>query len=358
MTALSAPSAPSAPLRAGETGSGAKRSGPVLLGMLRRRELQLVLAILALGALSSALHPSFLASGNVSFILADSVSTMVVAVGQTIVVLGRGIDLSVSPVLGIAAIGVGFPAQDHNLSIFLALLIVLVIGMALGAGNGFLVAVVGIPPIIATLATLTIYGGLQFIFTGGQEVVNIPNAYGNLGNANMLPGVPWLIVVGAAVVAVVWFWLRRTVTGRSIYAVGNNADAAFRAGAPVRRILFLTYVVSGLLAGLGGLIYLCHVGSADATTGSDTNVNLMSIAAALIGGTTLLGGRGGPVGSALGAVFLSEALQAMIASRVPPIWEPAGVGALIVIAVITDRGATPARLLARRPFREPSHGPQ
>ncbi|MGC8627538.1 MAG: ABC transporter permease, partial [Acidimicrobiales bacterium] len=307
--------------------------GNTLLGLLRRREVQLVLAILVVFGVSAALHPTFAASSNISFILADSVATMVVAVGQTIVVITRGIDLSVAPILGIAAIGVGFPAQDNNLNILLALLFVILIGTGLGALNGILVSIVGIPPIITTLATLTIYGGLQFIFTSGQEVVNIPNTYGNLGNANMLPGVPWLIVIGAAVVALAYVFLTRTVTGRSIYAIGNNADASFRAGIPVRRILFTTYVICGALAGFAGLIYLCHVGSADATTGSDTNVNLMSIAAALIGGTSLLGGRGGPIGAALGAVFLSEALQAMISFRIDPIWEPAGVGVLILVAV-------------------------
>ncbi len=328
------------------------------LGLLRRREAQLVLAILAVFALSSALHHTFASASNISFILADSVATMIVAVGQTIVVLARGIDLSVSPVLGIAAIGVGFPAQDSNLNIWLALLFVLLIGIGLGSFNGFLVAVVGIPPIITTLATLTIYGGLQFIFTSGQEVVNIPNTYGQLGNANMLPGIPWVIVIGAAVVGLAHFFLTKTVAGRAIYAIGNNADASFRAGIPVRRVLFATYVICGGLAGLAGLIYLCHVGSADATTGSDTNVNLMSIAAALIGGTTLLGGRGGPLGAALGAVFLSEALQAMISFRIDPIWEPAGVGALILIAVVSDRKGAPARQLFRQAFRRPAGAPR
>jgi ribose/xylose/arabinose/galactoside ABC-type transport system permease subunit len=348
----------SASVQGGDEPFGPRRSfASVAVNLLRQRELQLVLAILAVGALSAALHPDFLASSNISFILADSVSTMIVAVGQTVVVIGRGIDLSVSPILGIAAIGAGFLAQDHNLNIFLALLFVLLIGTGLGIGNGLLVSIVGIPPIIATLAMLTIYGGLQFIFSGGEEVVNIPNGYGNIGNANLVPGVPWVILIGAAVVAIAYVFLTRTVTGRSIYAVGNNADAAFRAGIPVRRILFTTYLISGCLAGLGGLIYLCHVGSADSTTGSDTNVNLMSIAATLIGGTTLLGGRGGPVGSALGAIFLSEALQAMIASRVPVIWEPAGVGVLILIAVVAEGKGSPVRQLFRQPLRQPSGVP-
>jgi ribose/xylose/arabinose/galactoside ABC-type transport system permease subunit len=304
---------------------------------------QLLLAILLVGGVSTALHPNFGSASNISFMLADSVTTMVLAVSQTVVILGRGIDLSVAPVLGIAAIGVGFPAQDHHLNILLALLFVLLIGAALGVGNGFLVAVVGIPPIITTLATLTIYGGLQFIFTSGQEVISIPTSYGNLGSADVVPGVPWLLVIGAAVVAGAYFMLTRTVPGRSIYAIGNNSDAAFRAGLPVRRVIFATYVISGTLAGLAGLIYLCHTGSADATSGTDSNLNLTSIAAALIGGTTLRGGRGNPVGGALGAVFLSVALTAMVFARIPPIWEPAGVGVLILLAVIAGGEGTHVR---------------
>ena len=128
MTALSSP------VRADEPMGTSRSFASTALNLLRQREVQLVLAILAVGALSAALHPDFLASSNISFILADSVSTMIVAVGQTVVVIGRGIDLSVSPILGIAAIGVGFPAQDHNLNIFLALLFVLLIGTALGIG--------------------------------------------------------------------------------------------------------------------------------------------------------------------------------------------------------------------------------
>ena len=348
MTTLSTPPVPAPAAGIVPTAGPASAA----LGMLRRREVQLLVAILGLFAVCTALHPQFGVSSNIAFILADSVTVMIVATGQTIVVLGRGIDLSVSPVLGIAVIGIGFLAQDHNLNIWLALLLAVLIGAGLGMGNGFLVSVVGIPPIIATLATLTIYGGWQFIICGGESVVSVPAAYNNFGNANLLPVVPWLVVIGVGVVAATYFFLTRTVTGRSIYAVGNNADAAFRAGIPVRRILFTTYVICGFLAGLAAFIYLCQIGSATSTTGTDSNTNLMSIAATLIGGTTLLGGRGRPVGSALGAVFLSEALQAMISFRINELWDPAGVGVFILIAVVADRKGVPVRQMFRQSLRQ------
>jgi ribose/xylose/arabinose/galactoside ABC-type transport system permease subunit len=328
---------------------GLGRAGTLIVRILRQREAQLILAILLVGGISATIHPDFVASGNISFMLADSVGIMVLAIGETIVIIGRGIDLSVAPILGIAAIAVGFPAQNHNLNIFAALALVILIGIALGVGNGLLVSVASLPPIIATLATLAVYGGLQFIFSSGNEVSSIPNSYYDLGSSDVVPGIPWLILIGIGLVVLTTFFLQKTSPGRSIYAIGNNAEAAFRAGIPVRRVLFLTYVLCGLLAGIGGLIYLCHVGSADSTTGSDSNVNLNAIAAALIGGTALSGGRGRPAGAALGAVFLSVALTAMVFLRIPPIWEPAGVGALILLAVVTDRrGPTGVRRVARR----------
>ncbi len=305
--------------------------------LVRLRELQLLLAMAVVVAVSAVLHPDFVSSSNVSFMLADSSVTATLAIGQTLVILGKGIDLSVAPILGIAAIVVGFPAQNHGLPLAVALVIVMGVGIVLGVGNGILVSWARIPPIITTLATLSVYGGLQFIIANGQEVVNIPNFYDTFGNSDLVPGVPWALLAAVGLALVVWLFLRQTNLGRSIYAVGNDADAAHRSGIPVQRIIFLTYVLCGFLAGIAGLIYLCHTGSADSTTGTDSNVELTSIAATLIGGTTLTGGRGGVIGSVLGAIFLSIALTAMVFARIPPIWEPAGVGGLILLAMVTDR---------------------
>ncbi|MDA8296438.1 MAG: ABC transporter permease [Actinomycetota bacterium] len=335
------------PLRRRERG-GASMRRAVLGRWLRLREVQLVLAMAAVVIASAILHPDFLAPGNISFMLADSAVTAILATGQTLVILGKGIDLSVAPILGICAVEVGFPAQNHNLNLALALMLVMGIGIMLGIGNGLLVSWARIPPIITTLATLSVYGGLQFILANGQEVVNIPNAYDTLGNADLLSGVPWVLVIAVGIAVAVALFLRQTNLGRSIYAVGNNADAAHRSGIAVRRIIFTTYVLSGLLAGIAGLIYLCHTGSADSTTGTDSNVELTSIAATLIGGTTLTGGRGGVIGSVLGAIFLSVALTAMVFARIPAIWEPAGVGALILLAMVTDRHSGTLASRARR----------
>ena len=134
--------------------------------------------------------------------------------------------------------------------------------------------------------------------------------------------------------------LWRTSWGRSIYAVGSNAEAAFRAGIRVRWVLISAYTACGMLAGLGGLAFLVHVGSADAQSGISTNINLYSIAAALIGGTALTGGRGGVVGSFVAALFLEVTTQAVVILGVPQVWDAAAVGVLLLAAILLDRYQT------------------
>ncbi len=327
---------PSPLLSARPAGVGQRSARRTLSRLLAMRELQLVLVTVVIFAITTAHASTFISAGNISFLLADAMAVAVIAVGQTIVVLTRGIDLSVAPILGTAALAVGFLAQNHNLTPLEGLPLALAIGAAMGLGNGFMVALAGIPPIIATLGSLAIYSGVQAIVAHSQEVVTLPPAYFNLGNGDAINGIPYLALIGAGVAIAFALILWRTRFGRSIYAVGNNAEAARRAGINVSRVTVSSYVLCGALAGLGGLIFLAHVGSADSTTGTDSNIQLTAIAATLIGGTTLTGGKGGVIGSFLAAIFLEVALAALVEFRLNPIWEPAGVGVMILLAVLAD----------------------
>lgn len=322
------------PLRPG--GQSPRAAVRTLTNLLIHREIQLVLVTLVVIAITTIHNASFSSAGNISFLIADSMAIAIVAVGETLVVLARGIDLSVAPVLGTAALAVGFLAQNHGLTPLAGLPIVLAIGALMGAGNGLMVAYAGIPPIIATLGSLAVYSGVQGIVANGQEVVTLPPSYFSLGNNDLVSGVPYIGVVGLGVTLLFIIVLWRTRFGRSLYAVGNNLDAARRAGIRVRGVLMWAYVLCGALAGLGGLVFLAHVGSADSTTGTDSNIQLTAIAATLIGGSTLTGGKGGVLGSYLAAIFLSVALAALVDFQLNPIWEPAGVGVMILIAVLAD----------------------
>lgn len=330
------------------------RSSHRLRGTLARREVQIVGVMILIVIVSTIADPVFLSSRVLSNVFIVAMVTTFVALGQTLVMLTRGIDLSVAPILGLSAVIVGFAAQDHNLNLWWGVLLGAGIGAVLGVGNAMLVSWFKLPPIIATLGTFSVYGGLQFVVTGGQQVDQVPNQYTRFGIATetIVPGVPLILLAGLAATIITALVLRYTVFGRNLYAAGDDYEAAFRAGIRVRRVTFLAYVMCGMFAGLAGVVYLTRTGSADALTGTQTNENLNAIAAALIGGTALTGGRGTAVGSFLGSVFLALTLSSMgIAFGIPSQWQSAGIGLLILLAVIADPRARRGGHLALRRLR-------
>jgi rhamnose transport system permease protein len=327
---------PAAPGNSGEQRSALRR-------LVRRRELVLGVLTVAIFLVTYADNRGFGQNGYISFMLADAMPLAILAVGQTIVCLVRGIDLSVAGVLGLVAVSCGFIAQDHPnwpaTSLLLLLPLALGLGIGLGLVNGLFVVFARIPPIIVTLGTLIIYQGIQTLVCGSQSVQTLPTAYqqANLGNGDFLPDIPYMLVPGVLITVVMAVILWRTAWGRALYAVGSNAEAAFRAGIRVNWVLVSAYTVCGMLAGLGGLAFLVHIGSAGSTTGTDSSIQLYSIAAALIGGTVLTGGKGGVVGSFIAALFLEVTIQAVIVLGVPQVWEQAAVGVLLLAAILVNR---------------------
>ncbi|MEU9207640.1 ABC transporter permease [Streptomyces sp. NPDC048415] len=304
--------------------------------ILRNRSAQLVVALLVISALVGSVHPGFLTRGNIEFIMLNSVVLGLIALGQTFVIISRGIDLSVAPIMGLTAVVTGLMSTRNGLGLWPAVLLALAIGLVLGAVNGLLVSVVRIPPIIVTLGTLGLFGGFQFLYTNGDQVTSVPASYAAFGNNTLVPGLPRPVLLLVVLTVVCWAVLRYTAFGRNVFAVGNNERAARAVGIPVRLTVFSTYLVSGLLAGLAGLVYIAHTAAATATTGTAESMQLQSIAAVLIGGTMISGGRGGVLGGVLGSLFLSLVLTALVFSGVPAIWNTAGQGVLILIAVLLD----------------------
>jgi len=318
--------------------------------LLRRREVLVTAVIVIVVAASTAAHPYFWASGNLAFIFADSVVITFLALGESFVMIGRGIDLSAGAVMGLSAIVVGFRIQNHGMTLLPAVVLGAGVGVALGLGNAMLVGVVRLPPIIATLGTLSVYSGLEFVVTNGNQVDTIPSSITNLGSHTVLPGIPVILLLTLPFVLISAWVLRYTVFGRSVYAVGDDAEAAYRAGIGVQRVVFLTYVISGLFAGLGGVAFLIYTSGASSTTG--VNDNLTAIAAAIIGGTALTGGVGGAFGALVGSVFLTVTLTAMSFAHVSDVWQPAGVGVLVLLAVVYDSRSRAGRT-RRNPRRRP-----
>jgi ribose/xylose/arabinose/galactoside ABC-type transport system permease subunit len=290
-----------------------------------------VLVVLGVGIF----RPSFMSFSNIEFMVLSSVVLGLVGISQTFVIMTRGIDLSVSAVLGLSAMIFGLLSTTTNLTIAEALPLCIVLGALLGCFNGLLVAWLKIPPIIATLGTYSLYGGLTFIYSNGLQVDQVSKGFSQFGNGDLISGlpVPTPVIALILVTCSAWFVLNHMSFGRSILAIGNNASAAYNAGISVRRTLLGVYTISGALAAFAGLVFVAYTGSATATTGTGDHVELQSIAIALIGGTAISGGRGNLAGTVIGSVFLSVVITALVFLQVPAIWYSAGEGLMILAAV-------------------------
>ena len=298
-----------------------------------RREITLAVATLAVLLVTALYRHGFVSAPNLRFMVLNSVVLSLLALGQTLVIATRGIDLSVAPVLGLSAVATGLLAQGSGLPLAAALGLALLIGLVLGIINGFLVARLAIPPIITTLGTYSLYTGLIFIISGGSQVDSVPRAYAVLGNGLLAGFLPIPVLVLGAVLLLTWFMLGHTRFGRALLAIGNNSAAAYNAGIGVTGVQVRVYALSGVLAALSGLMFLCYTGSATVTTGTGDHMELQSIAVALIGGTAIAGGRASMLGTVLGSLFLSVVLTALVFVHVPPIWYSAGEGLMILLTV-------------------------
>jgi ribose transport system permease protein len=287
------------------------------------------------------ISPVFFTWSNLANLLVQASSTTIIGVGMTFVLLTAGVDLSVGAIMFVAAAIAGSLALG-GVSFHAALAVIVAVGLAGGAVNALLVTRLGIPAFVATLGTLFIGRGLGLWITR-TRAMNLPESYLELGSASVA-GIPLPILVTALVVATGHAVLTRTQYGRRIYAIGHDVDAARRAGLDVRRLLFSVYVVSGGCAALGGILSLAQLGAVSPTFG--TNREFAAIAAAVLGGTSLFGGRGGVFpGTVLGAVLIQSVESGLVVMNADPYLYPLVTSAVIFVAVLLD--STRTRLLAR-----------
>lgn len=298
-------------------------SGPalVLLGLL---------AVIALAA------PSFYGEANIANVLRQVGILGVVAVGQTLVILGGGVDLSVGAVMSLALVTAAIVTQGRDRDLPLAVAVAIGGALAVGIVNGLLVTWRRVPPFVATLATLLLVQGTILAWTRGALSGSIPPALQTIGGARLGP-ITWSVALFALVAAMAGFVLHRGTFGRSLYALGLNREAARFSGIRVDRVTFLTYVVSAVCAALGGLLLAGYVGYVDRYVGQ--GLNLDSIAAVVVGGTSLAGGRGGIGGTVVGVLLLAILVNVVFVANVPEATQLVLKGLLIVGAVVVYRVA-------------------
>jgi rhamnose transport system permease protein len=308
----------------------------IMRAVVKFREAGIIVFILVLGLLVYLRNPAFLTDSNLRDILLNISILVIVALAQMMVIITRGIDLSVGSSIGLTAMMVSFTVVAFpGMPSMFAIPLGMAIGAVLGMVNGLIVAYGGVPPIIATLGTLSIYRGLIFLYSQGQWVnaYEYPPDFKEIAKGTPL-GVPNLILFAVVTAIVVFAFLSYTRTGRHIYAVGSNPDAARFAGIPVQRTIFLVFLLSGVLCGLAGVLWASRYEAAQTNTAF--GFELQTVAAPVVGGVNIFGGSGSVLGVGLGALLLGIISNALTLIQISPFWQLAVQGLLILLAVIAD----------------------
>ena len=293
-----------------------------------------LLIVIAIGAVVlGVLSPVFFTRLNIENLLFSSTIIAVVAIGEAFVILVAGIDLSVGAVVALSSVLAVGLVNDYAVPPLLATLIALCVGALTGLINGLNVTLTKIPALIATLAMLTVTRGLAFIYSGGQNIAPVPDVYVRI-QATRLFGAPVIILFTLVLGAVAHLVLTRTRFGRSIYATGGNPVAARLAGIRTGRTIVLAYMISGVLAAVGGLMITARLEAGAATAGQ--GMELTVISAVVIGGVSLFGGEGKIAGVLLGVLLLGLVQNAINLLSVPPNYDYVVSGLVIATAAALD----------------------
>ena len=305
--------------------------GRALRALALRYALVIILAVFIV-ALAVTNH-SFLTVSNLNVILIQVAANALLATGATFVILTGGIDLSVGSVVGLAGVTAALFAQDDGaLTCAGAVGLGMLAGGAIGAFNGALVAIAKVPPFVATLGNMTVASGLAFVFSDGQPISGLSDQF--LSLSGTLHGLSIPVAVMIVVVAVSWLVLARTRFGMHVYAVGGNAHAARVAGVNLRTTRFAVYTISGVLAGIAGVLLAARATAGIANSG--TGYELNAIAAAVIGGISLAGGRGSLIGTVFGFLIIGVLDNGLNIINVSPFYQLIVKGLIIIGAVFVD----------------------
>jgi rhamnose transport system permease protein len=306
-----------------------------LLGQLiRAREFPVFIALVIVLGLTSVAVPHFF-SAKVAVDLFLGVSVIALLAIATFVIVMRHIDLSVGSTVGFAAFLIG-DSYSKGFGLEVSMLLAIGLGVTVGAVNGFLVAYLKLPSLVVTLASLYIVRGIFNEFASGQTIIEseVPPVVNWLG-LNRLFGIPYLFIIGLVVLLIAGFVMKRVKAARDLYAIGSNPAAAELAGIPVARRVFFAFISTGALTGLAGALLLGRFNSANPNSG--LGLELLVVAACVVGGVTIAGGAGSVFGAFFGALLLQGITLSIGALGIPQFWQQAVNGSLIIGAIALDR---------------------
>jgi ribose transport system permease protein len=304
-----------------------------LLRSFSVRDAGTLIGLVAIVVIFGLLAPDFLSQRNLLNILQQSSINACLALGMTLVIISGGIDLSVGPTAAISAV-ICATLMVAGVPVPLAILAGLSIGALCGLVNGVLVAYAGLQPFIVTLGTLSTYRAIALIYTGGNPVLGVPQGFRTLFNGTVA-GIPNSVVMVAIVALLAWVLLKKTPLGEYLLAVGGNEEAAYVAGVPIAVTKITAYVISGALAALASMILIGRLGAAEPILGNLWELD--AIAAAAIGGASLMGGKGSVIGTLLGAIILGAMRNGLTLMNVQAFYQLLATGLIILVAMMIDR---------------------
>ena len=283
--------------------------------------------------------PTFLTPSSMGILLQQTAIIAALAVGQTLIILTAGIDLSVGAIMVLSMMVMATLAKDDGMPGILALLIGVLLAVAAGFLNGLLVTRINLPPFIVTLGTLSIFTAIALLYSGGSSIQasHLPRILNFLGEGFGIGSfrLTWGIIVVALIYIVIAFVLSQTAWGRYVYAVGDDPESSRLSGVPSKRVLLAVYTVAGLIYGIAAWILIGRAGAA--TPNAFPDANLQSITAVVIGGTSLFGGRGRLVGTLIGALIVQTLQFGLSQMGVDQQWRVLATGLLVILAVAVDQ---------------------
>jgi rhamnose transport system permease protein len=312
--------------------AGAARAQSGGLRRFASQEALLALAVIGLAVVVGFINPRFLATRNLSDLLLGNAYIAIAAIGMSMVIISGNIDISVGALIGVLATISGSLAVA-GAPILVSWLVPLVLGVAVMAAQGAVVAYLRIPAIVVTLGMLSILKGGLISVTGGKWITDLPESF-HLADIELFGVLPMPVVIMVTATVLAALWMRHSATGRAIYATGGNAEAARLCGVSPRRTIVMVFALHGFFAGVAALLFATQLKVIQSTV--PPNLELTVITAAVVGGVSILGGVGTVVGSTLAAVLIAEIASALVFINVSPYWIRAVQGVLILATVVAD----------------------
>jgi len=307
------------------------KSGNAVINALRKSNMTAMGVVLILMIIiASVLSPYFLDIYNLQALIRDLAFIGMIGIGQSLLLLIGELDLSVGKIASLCGILAGMMMVTYGLNPYLSLVIALLLGLVFGAINGVIITKLRLNSMVATIGMQGVYGGINLVLTKGKAITGIPESIYIFGKGNLGP-IPFPFVFTIIVLICVLFLVKKTKTGRYVYAIGNSREAAKILGIRVDRIRIMIYAIVGFISSLAGILYVARLGSSQSAIGESWPMN--SIASSVIGGVSLTGGIGNPAGALIGAAVISIIQNMIVLFGVNVYWQSAVSGIVVVLAI-------------------------